>query len=210
MRNPIRFREFVQNFTCLIERAGDDEARILNIGGELLAGLVRRDDWLPDEFGRSHHERYRQYLLYCDPLERFCVISLVWGPGQRSLAHDHSVWGIVGMLRGTEVCRKFDYMGEGKALQAGEEHRLNPGEIHKVSPRIGDIHEVANASPDHSAISIHVYGANMETVRRHDFDPVTGLKTAFVSSYHNGSTPGSWNHSPQPEPAISQVLSTAQ
>lgn len=66
MKNFARLRVFVQNFTRLIEGAGDDEARILAVGGELRADLVRHDDWLPDELGQSHHARYRQSWLYCD------------------------------------------------------------------------------------------------------------------------------------------------
>ena len=41
-----------------------------------------------------------QYLLYCDPEERFSVVSFVWGPGQSTPTHDPSVWGLIGVLRG--------------------------------------------------------------------------------------------------------------
>jgi predicted metal-dependent enzyme (double-stranded beta helix superfamily) len=87
------------------------------------------------------------------------------------------------MLRGAEICGTFDYMGQGRALEVSSERRLNAGEIDMVSPRIGDIHEVANAFADDPAVSIHVYGANMATIRRHDFDPATGLKKSFASRY---------------------------
>ncbi|MDQ4146644.1 MAG: hypothetical protein M3120_02950 [Pseudomonadota bacterium] len=72
---------------------------------------------------------------------------------------------MVGTLRGAEVCRKFDYMGEGIALKANNEQRLYHGEIHKVAPRIGDIHEVANASAKEAAVSIYIYGGNMAALR---------------------------------------------
>jgi 3-mercaptopropionate dioxygenase len=49
---------------------------------DLPAGLVARDDWLPEWFAAADPMKYRQYLLYGDPLERFSLVSFVWGPGQ--------------------------------------------------------------------------------------------------------------------------------
>ena len=43
-----------------------------------LGALVARDDWLPEPFAQSDPAAYRQYLLYCDPLERFSAVSFVW------------------------------------------------------------------------------------------------------------------------------------
>ena len=60
------------------------------------------DAWLPEAYAEAG-PRYRQYLLHCDPLERFCVVSFVWGPGQKTPIHNHTVWGLVGMLRGEEI-----------------------------------------------------------------------------------------------------------
>jgi predicted metal-dependent enzyme (double-stranded beta helix superfamily) len=93
-------------------------------------------------------------------------------------------------------------MGEGIALKANNEQRLYHGEIHKVAPRIGDIHEVANASAKAAAVSIHIYGGNMAALRRHDFDPATGLKTTFASNYCNSPATVLRNHSPRAEPVI--------
>jgi len=57
MKNLARFREFIHDLTCLIDRTGDDEARTLDVGGELLAGPVRYADWVPDEFAQVWHAR---------------------------------------------------------------------------------------------------------------------------------------------------------
>jgi hypothetical protein len=48
---------------------------------------------------------------------------------------------------------------------------------------MGDIYEVANASAEELAISIHVYGGNIGAMQCCDSDPLTGLKTPFVSGY---------------------------
>src|SRR5690606_19453619 len=119
--------------------------------------------------------------LHCDPLERFSVVSFVWMPGQKTPIHDHTVWGLVGVLRGLEKCEEYS----ADAKRAGE-HLVRPGEVDRVSPRIGDIHVVSNAGAE-TAISIHVYGANIGKVRRHVFDPATGEPREFVSGYHNST-----------------------
>jgi predicted metal-dependent enzyme (double-stranded beta helix superfamily) len=64
---------------------------------------------------------------------------------------------------------------------------VKAGEVDRVSPRIGDIHVVSNAGSE-TAVSIHVYGANIGAVRRHVFDPRTGEPREFVSGYHNAPT----------------------
>ena len=75
-----RFRRFLRGMTALCD-AGADETDIRIEGGALLRDLVALDDWLPAEFCEPDPDCYRQYLLHCDPLERFSVVSFVWGPG---------------------------------------------------------------------------------------------------------------------------------
>ncbi len=195
MHNIARLRDFVQAFTTLVNASGDDEARLLDAGEILLADLIRHDDWLPDAYSRPHHTEYRQYLLHCDPLERFSVVSFVWGPGQRSPVHDHTVWGIVGVLRGLERCEEFAPDPQtGKLLALGS-HELHPGSIDLVSPRIGDIHRVSNGLGDASSISIHVYGANIGAVGRHIYDPATSDQRDFISGYDNNEVINLWDRS---------------
>ncbi|MCC6211067.1 MAG: cysteine dioxygenase [Burkholderiales bacterium] len=189
MRRIARLREFVGAMTRLTERHGADEARMLDEGARLLHGLITRDDWLPDEFVAPSPESYRQYLLHCDPLERFSVVSFVWLPGQRTPIHDHTVWGLVGVMRGEENCEEYS-----PSIQRTHTHRSMPGDIDRVSPRIGDIHVVSNEGAQ-TAVSIHVYGANIGAVRRHAFDPATGGSKDFVSGYHNAAVPNLWDRS---------------
>lgn len=195
MKNIARLRDFIQSFTRLIELSGNDEEHIFADGRKLLSDLVSRDDWLPDEFAQPSPERYQQYLLYCDPMERFSVVSFVWGPGQTTPVHDHTVWGMVGILRGAETCEEFDVEPAAGRLRPTGVHQLPCGSIDLVSPRIGDIHKVSNALADRASISIHVYGANIGAVRRHTYDPDTGRKKFFVSGYSKNVTPNIWDRS---------------
>jgi predicted metal-dependent enzyme (double-stranded beta helix superfamily) len=187
--NISRLRGFVQDMTRLVERHGADEPAMLDGGEKLLKALIAHDDWLPEEYSQPSQESYRQYLLYCDPLERFSVVSFVWMPGHRTPIHDHTVWGLVGVMRGQECCEEFD-----SAVKKTHTHHSKPGDVDRVSPRIGDIHVVSNTS-DKTAVSIHVYGANIGAVRRHTYDPATGQPREFISGYHNSAVPNLWDRS---------------
>ena len=195
MTHIARLREFIIGMTDAVSRFGDDEPAVLERGQALLKDLISNDDWLPEAFARPSTEGYRQYLLYCDPLERFSVVSFVWGPGQRTPIHDHTVWGMVGMMRGKERCEEYGDPARGETLAKTAEHLVEPGEIDLVSPTLGDVHVVSNALTDEASISIHVYGANIGAVHRHVYDLETGAVRAFISGYHNDVVPNLWDRS---------------
>jgi len=188
-----RLRGFVIALADLLAAARDEQA-ILDAGSALLARLIGRDDWLPEAFARPHPHRYQQYLLHCDSRERFSVVSFVWGPGQATPIHDHTVWGLVGVLRGAERVERFRRNERGALVADGEPMLLRAGEVDAVSPRIGDIHRVSNGLADAPSISIHVYGANIGGVERSTY-AVDGRPSSFVSGYANGDLPNLWDRS---------------
>ena len=108
---------FVQGMSRLLE-TGPAEPDIMREGGGLLATLVAQDDWLPAQFTVPHPQYYQQYLLYADPLDRFSMVSFVWGPGQKTPVHDHMTWGLIGMLRGKEIETHFHRHADGAMTQA--------------------------------------------------------------------------------------------
>jgi predicted metal-dependent enzyme (double-stranded beta helix superfamily) len=185
-----RLRSFVTGIAALLQD-NESEPRLLEAGGELLQRLVARDDWLPEAYAQADPECYGQYLLHCDSLERFSVVSFVWGPGQATPVHDHTVWGLVGVLRGAELCQAYVRQAD-KLVPSGPSRRLEAGEVTAVSPRIGDIHKVANAFGDRVSISIHAYGGNIGALRRSTYD-LEGHAEAFVSGYSNATTPNFWS-----------------
>lgn len=186
-------RDFVVAFGRLLDEA-PDEPRILKEGGALLARLVAQDDWLPEAYARPHPAYYQQYLLHADSTERFSVVSFVWGPGQATPVHDHTVWGLIGMLRGAEFNQPFILDDTGRPVPHGAASRLEPGAVEAVSPAIGDLHRVSNAFTDRPSISVHVYGANIGGVHRHTY-PQEGPPKPFVSGYSNATLPNLWDRS---------------
>ena len=195
MNNTSRFRSFIKSFTGLVGDFGSDEERIFTEGQQLLSDLIKKDDWLPDQFAISSEERYQQYLLHCDPLERFSVASFIWGPGQTTPVHDHTVWGMVGVMRGQELCEEYRVETATGDLVNDGCHVASIGEIDLVSPRVGDVHKVSNALYNEVSVSIHVYGANIGAVKRHDFNTETGQMSDFVSGYASDVVPNLWDKS---------------
>ena len=130
--------------------------------------------------------------LYADARQRFSVVSFVWGPGQQTPVHDHTVWGLVAVLRGAEVARSYAHNDHGALVTSGEDQLLERGTVAAVSPSIGDIHRVSNAFDDRVSISIHVYGANIGGISRHVYPP-DGPPKPLVSGYTNDTLPNLWN-----------------
>jgi predicted metal-dependent enzyme (double-stranded beta helix superfamily) len=183
--------EFVRRLHALVTAPTLTEAALLTAASVEMKTLLATDGWLGEEYARPDPQRYQQYLLYGDPLERFSVVSFVWGPGQATPIHDHTVWGLVGVLRGAEYTRRYR-VDDGRLVADGIEQRCVPGDIVAVSPALGDIHVVRNAYPDRVSVSIHVYGGNIGRIRRHVFDPVTGERKPFVSGYASAQVPNLW------------------
>jgi predicted metal-dependent enzyme (double-stranded beta helix superfamily) len=187
-------RDFVIAATAVADRdlAEPERVEAMRV---LLRDLVADDSWLPVSAALPHTEHYQQYLLHCDPQERFSVVSFVWGAGQRTPIHDHTLWGLIGMLRGAEIGQHFRPDAQGFMRPHGAPGRLEQGDVELVSPSTGDVHQVANAYEDRASVSIHVYGGNIGAVARHVFDPVNGVVKPFVSGYSAATVPNLWDRS---------------
>ena len=196
MNNLTRLRRFIGDMTSLVSGAWQDkdEATILDVGAGLLGDLVKHDDWLPDSMAVCPPHGYAQNMLWCDPFERFSVVSFVWAPSAQTPVHDHQMWGLVGMLRGSEMSQAFSHDASG-ALVAGKATTLAPGDVEILRPSAGDIHKVTNALHDCGSLSIHVYGGNIGAVKRFTFDPATGKPNLFISGYTNQIVPNLWDRS---------------
>ena len=178
-----QLQNFILSLSNLLEET-QDESIIISSGTVFMEQLVRTDDWLPEAFAQPDPGKYQQFLLYVDPQESFSIVSFVWGPGQFTPVHDHTVWGLVGLLRGCEISQAYDYNDEGILIPSGPPVTMMPGEVEVVSPTTGDIHKVSNGLNDQPSISIHVYGADIGKVRRHIFRE-DGTVKEFISGYSN-------------------------
>lgn len=182
---------FVREVTLALNQSLEEEFIVPIVKKEMKA-LVTDSSWLPDPFSLCASEGYRQYLLYCDPLERFSVVSFVWGPEQRTPVHDHTVWGVIGQMVGEEASQSFLKDETGRLVPVGPPDLLRRGEIAVVSPKEIDVHYVSNPSSSAKAISIHAYGGNIGKIKRHTYNIDDGTRKEFISSYSNTVLPNIW------------------
>ncbi len=184
--NTQRFHNFLNAMDGLLART-THEPTVLDEAEIALELLISNDDWLPREFTVADAAKYQQYLLYVDPQSRYSVQSFVWAPGQGTPIHNHTVWGLVGVMRGGETCREFSLDAKRASMLSGHKHALQRGEIDRVSPTIGDWHAVSNASAVDVSMSIHVYGGDIGRLKRSVWDEVAQRTKPFVSGYSNAT-----------------------
>jgi predicted metal-dependent enzyme (double-stranded beta helix superfamily) len=184
-------RDFVCGMTALAD-AGGDEALFLKEAPSLLRKLVLSDHWLPPEY-TAPTDTYRQLLLHCDPQQRFSVVCFVWGPGQQTPVHNHTVWGLVGVHQGAEISTEMVPDPHGGPMRPGRVDRLKRGDVVVLSSNSYDTHRVENAAKGRTSISIHVYGANIGAVTRAMFNAETSQPEYFISGYDNKAVPNLWD-----------------
>ncbi|MGB6008211.1 cysteine dioxygenase [Castellaniella sp.] len=184
--------EFVEAISRLVGRPDLSQTAVLAEASSWMRGLVAVDDWLPEAMAQPHPQFYQQHLLYGDPLDRFSLVSFVWGPGQATPVHDHTVWGVIGMLRGAEQEVPYEKGADGRVRQSGPSQTLMPGDVACVTPGNGDIHAVSNAVDGQVSISIHLYGGNIGKIRRSVYDLKANEVKPFISGYSNALCPNLW------------------
>ena len=184
-------RAFVRGMTALAD-AGGDEAVFLKEAPDLLRKLVLSDNWLPPEY-TAPTDTYRQLLLHCDPQERFSGVCFVWGPGQKTPVHNHTVWGLVAVHQGEEISTEMVADPHGGPMRPGRVDRAKRGDVVVLSSDSYDTHRVENAVEGRTSISIHVYGANIGAVKRAMFNAETSQPEYFISGYDNNTVPNLWD-----------------
>ncbi|MFM7800686.1 MAG: rhodanese-like domain-containing protein, partial [Limnohabitans sp.] len=174
---------------------------------QFMSPLLMHDDWLHPDLSQTHPYHPQLYLIYADPANRFSLVSMVFGPGQSMPIHDHTVWGLTGVLRGCQSCQPFSKMSDGRWVPAGFQIDMLPGDIEAVSPRLGDVHKVWNPFPDQDCVCIEVYKGNMGETARH-FYREDGSRHVFVQGYAN--LPSMPMASATPQPPAAPSLPTAE
>lgn len=169
----------------LILSTTDDEHEITKRVAERLSALLASDYQLPPEVTRPSAAHHVNYPLYIAPDNSWSLAAVVWNVGQRTPVHGHDTWGVVGIYSGFE--REFRYLKptsaeSGKPLIPAGEHVWETGQVTVCCTTDDDVHAVA-AVGNEPTVGIHIYGANIGTIERCLYDPVTGAVRRFVSGW---------------------------
>ncbi len=149
--------------------------------------LCADDRWLDERHRVAMPDRYARHLLHKDPQNRFIVLSLVWLPGQATPIHDHSCWGVMGLVENSleEVC--FDRLDDGSRadfaeLQQSRGTDVGKGSVAYLLPPYEEIHRIGNVSGK-PTVSLHVYGRDLDEVNV--FDQATGKVSPMRIKYYS-------------------------
>lgn len=133
---------------------------------ECLCTALKEGFELDPAHRKTCSEHYARHLLHSDQDGRFSVIAMIWGPGQATPLHDHGdLWCVEGLLEGSiEVCMYNHKGSQADGTEIFEEAScVYPGcgeTGHLIPPE--DHHIIRNVSSTKTAITIHVYGGDME------------------------------------------------
>ena len=149
--------------------------------------LCADDRWLEERHRIGSPDCYTRHLLHRDPENRFVVLALVWMPGQMTPIHDHSCWGVMGILQNSleEIC--YDRLDDGKRpdfaeLEQSRGTDVGRGSVAYLLPPYEEIHRIGNTSSK-PTVSLHVYGRDLDAVNV--FDPVTGKVCPMRIKYYS-------------------------
>jgi 3-mercaptopropionate dioxygenase len=158
--------------------AGPDPARVRDV---LAAALATPGDWIEPAYQRLGDGDYALYPVYRAADGRCSILVVVLRPGTPLPVHNHGSWAVIGVYKGREHetwYRRVDTGSvAGRARLEVEQTFVNERGTAGVVPD-GKIHTV-QALDGAQAVSIHVYGTDIVTQQRSEFDLQAGTERVF-------------------------------
>jgi len=131
---------------------------------------------------------YGSYLLFKDERSSLTIVQDVFAPGQAAIIHNHGIWGVFGCIQGKELETLYRVLPDlSQPPQKILSRPLVSGTVHTTDPEGSEFHQVECDGPVPS-ISLHVYGADIGTLRRTMWDAQARRYTEFSSGYSNESS----------------------
>jgi 3-mercaptopropionate dioxygenase len=156
----------------LTTRVADNLQRLLADGLQLSDTQIAPD---------AHH--YVMRPLYVAPDKSFSIAAAVWNVGQSTPVHGHETWGVVGIHSGVEHETRYAKPSQpDEPLIELDSHSWKAGQVAVCCTTDDDVHAVTCGS-DVPCVGIHVYGADIGTLRRRSYEPATGAQSWFVSKW---------------------------
>ena len=179
-------QDYVRDVGAVLDRHPAMPVIIRDVSA-LTKRLCADDRWLAENYRVGSQDHYTRHLLHKDPNNRFIVLSLVWLPGQATPIHDHSCWGVMGLLENSleEIC--YARLDDGARpdfaeLQQSRGTDVGKGSVAYLLPPYEEIHRIGNTSGK-PTLSVHVYGRDLDEVNV--FDPVTGKVSPMRIKYYS-------------------------
>lgn len=164
-----------EGYAELVERldravgAGPADAITARIKDDLEDLLSHAALHLPEHFRQPRPDCYARRLLHRDPAGRYTAVVMTWGPGQGTSVHDHGgLWCVEGVVEGEMSVTQYNVTpcaaGGFDVSPAGQPMVADVGSAGRLIPPV-DYHVLANARPDATSITLHVYGGSLDNCR---------------------------------------------
>jgi predicted metal-dependent enzyme (double-stranded beta helix superfamily) len=147
-------------------RLGDVAAITERIKEELESFIPGEGLRLPETFRQTRPDSYCRRLFYRDPQLGFTAVAMAWGPGQATALHDHAgIWCVEGVVEGEMRVTRFELVEQS---DQGLCHFEEKGRVQARAGSAGalippfDYHVLGNASSDQIALTLHIYGGEMD------------------------------------------------
>ena len=142
------------------------------------------DRFLKPAHLRGDPDHYARNLIFSDDSGVLSLFTLVWAPGQRTPIHDHGTWGVVGVVEGVLLEQSFMRVDARPDLDRDEGIELSPGglvllpqgAVSTFVPQPDHIHETGVATDGMPALSLHLYGNELNEFNVYDRNAGTRQK----------------------------------
>ena len=138
---------------------------------DVVARAVSEPDALAQVFGALVHGH--STVLHRSP--DLLVLHIVWPPEISVEPHEHNLWAVMGIYRGVEDNTFYRRTDEGGIERQGTV-RLEPRDTRIMGEEAIHAVDVPTLAPTGA---IHVYGGDLFTVARSEFDPATSMERPF-------------------------------
>ena len=159
---------------AVIDIQGLTRTSLVNILARLQELAAKRQYWGADSYPAAKGEILSAlYKIAEDPTRGFVLYLEVACPGKKVPPHNHMTWACIAAVEGCEdiILYRREDRGSGPGHASLTQTRrvvVEPGRGMALMP--GDIHSIANASPD-TARYLHFCGQALETLKtRLQFD----------------------------------------
>ena len=150
--------------------AANADASPRHAAGEVVARAVSEPEALAQALGPL--TRGHSTALFRSP--DLLVLHIVWPPEISVEPHEHNLWAVMGIYHGVEDNTFYRRTGSGIERQGTA--RLEPGDTRIMGEEAIHAVDVPTLAPTGA---IHVYGGDLITTARSEFDPADGAERPF-------------------------------
>lgn len=137
--------------------------------GNILRHYALQNVTLPERIVQETSPCYARHLVFHQEGDGYCVVAMVWGPGQGTPVHDHGgVWCVEGCIQGRLAVTSYRKLGEDESRVQFEAEtcvEVGPGSVGCLIPPF-EHHKLHNPFQE-KAVTLHVYGQELRDCTRY-------------------------------------------